>query len=174
MSWSFLIWFVISEKIRDGKAKACEDASWSSEESGKTDQKKCSSRDSTQTPETIDFPRKKDCPVGSSLPATSNNNNNRHPFQQLGSGELTDDGARGDSSSVLDALSGEQENIRASQMGRKDDFRCLEKIDGRIMNVLEGLELYTRVFSFEEQRKIAEFVYDLQDKGRKRQLIGIK
>ena len=59
-------------------------------------------------------------------------------------------------------------------MGRKDDFRCLEKIDGRIMNVLEGLELYTRVFSFEEQRKIAEFVYDLQDKGRKRQLIGIK
>lgn len=59
-------------------------------------------------------------------------------------------------------------------MGRKDDFCGFEKIGGRLTNVLEGLVLRTRVFNAEEQRKIVEFVYKLQDMGKKRQLRGIR
>ena len=70
-------------------------------------------------------------------------------------------------------ISKEEENIRISEMGLKDDFCCLERIEGRLTNVLEGLELHTRVFNAEEQRKIVEFVYKLQDMGKKRLLRGI-
>ncbi|KAK8919186.1 hypothetical protein KSP39_PZI021544 [Platanthera zijinensis] len=62
---------------------------------------------------------------------------------------------------------GEQrEGIGFSRVGRKKDFVCLERIDGRIVNILEGLELHTGVFSVLEQKQIVDFVYELQEKGR--------
>ncbi|KAF9608629.1 hypothetical protein IFM89_010114 [Coptis chinensis] len=52
-----------------------------------------------------------------------------------------------------------------SLVGRKKDFECVERIKGRPVNVLQGLELHTRVFSDEEQKKIVDYVYDLQRMG---------
>lgn len=68
-------------------------------------------------------------------------------------------------------IEGEKEEVfseRAgfNRVGRKKDFVCLERIDGRIMNILEGLELHTRVFSVLEQKQIVDFIYELQEKGR--------
>lgn len=66
----------------------------------------------------------------------------------------------------------ERELIRFTRVGRKKDFICLERIDGRIVNILEGLELHTGVFSAAEQRRIVDFVYDLQEKGRNNEFGG--
>ena len=60
-----------------------------------------------------------------------------------------------------------------SAVKRKKDFRCMERVNGRMVNVLEGLELHTAVFSAAEQREIVDYIYELQDRGRKRQLRGI-
>ncbi|XP_020590662.1 uncharacterized protein LOC110031672 [Phalaenopsis equestris] len=59
-----------------------------------------------------------------------------------------------------------RERIRFTNVGRKKDFVCLERIDGRKVNILEGLELHTGVFSAAEQRRIVDAVYNLQEKGR--------
>ncbi|KAH0468857.1 hypothetical protein IEQ34_002089 [Dendrobium chrysotoxum] len=68
-------------------------------------------------------------------------------------------------------LSREQrERIRFSSVGRKKDFVCLERIDGKIVNILEGIELHTGVFSAAEQKKIVNFVYELEMKGRNDEL----
>lgn len=104
------------------------------------------------------------------MPASSNNKSNS--IEHSGSEVLLDDEVGGDSSLVDDGLSLEQEKNRVSQMGRKDDFRCIERIDGKLTNILEGLKLYTQVFSVEEQKGIVEFVYKLQDMGKKKQLRG--
>ncbi|PKU65928.1 alkylated DNA repair protein alkB 5 [Dendrobium catenatum] len=70
-------------------------------------------------------------------------------------------------------LSREQrERIRFSSVGRKKDFVCLERIDGKIVNILEGIELHTGVFSAAEQKKIVNFVYELEMKGRNYELDG--
>ncbi|KAG7557242.1 Oxoglutarate/iron-dependent dioxygenase [Arabidopsis suecica] len=53
---------------------------------------------------------------------------------------------------------------------RKKDFICLERVKGKIVNVLDGLELHTGVFSAVEQKRIVNQVYQLQDKGRKGEL----
>ncbi|KAG0500625.1 hypothetical protein HPP92_000697 [Vanilla planifolia] len=50
---------------------------------------------------------------------------------------------------------------------RKKDFKSLERVKGRLINVLEGLELHTGVFSPAEQRRIVDCVYDFQEKGRR-------
>ncbi|KAK8952955.1 hypothetical protein KSP40_PGU001982 [Platanthera guangdongensis] len=69
---------------------------------------------------------------------------------------------------------GEQrERVGFSRVGRKKDFVCLERIDGRIVNILEGLELHTGVFSVLEQKQIVNFVYELQEKWRNNGLGGI-
>ncbi|XAR57975.1 hypothetical protein NMG60_11026298 [Bertholletia excelsa] len=68
-------------------------------------------------------------------------------------------------------LSREQrEHIRFSNVERKKDFICLERVNGKIANILEGLELHTGVFSAAEQKRIVDFVYLLLDKGRKGEL----
>ncbi|XP_020586526.1 uncharacterized protein LOC110028850 [Phalaenopsis equestris] len=68
-------------------------------------------------------------------------------------------------------LSREQrERIRFTGVGRKKDFVCLERVDGKIVNILEGIELHTGVFSAAEQKKIVDFVYELQLKGRNNEL----
>lgn len=64
-------------------------------------------------------------------------------------------------------LSREQrERIRFTNVTRKKDFICLERVNGKIMNVVDGLELHCGVFSLVEQKKIVDFVYLLQEKGR--------
>ncbi|KAF2293798.1 hypothetical protein GH714_004819 [Hevea brasiliensis] len=75
------------------------------------------------------------------------------------------------SSKVDNGLSEEQkEQIRFSKIGRKKDFACTERINGKSTNILKGLELHTKVFNPEEQKKIVECVYNLQRMGRKGQL----
>ncbi|PKA57432.1 alkylated DNA repair protein alkB like 5 [Apostasia shenzhenica] len=68
-------------------------------------------------------------------------------------------------------LSREQrERIRFTNVGRKKDFVCLERVDGRIVNILDGLELHSGVFSVAEQKKIVGFVYELQERGKNKEL----
>lgn len=50
---------------------------------------------------------------------------------------------------------------------RKKDFSHMEPVDGRMVNVLQGLELHTAVFSPDEQKRIVDCVHDLQDRGRR-------
>lgn len=70
-------------------------------------------------------------------------------------------------------LSREQrENIRLMNVKRKKDFICLERVKGKIVNVLDGLELHTGVFSAVEQKRIVDQVYQLQEKGQKGELKG--
>ncbi|KAF9597875.1 hypothetical protein IFM89_021960 [Coptis chinensis] len=63
-----------------------------------------------------------------------------------------------------------EEQKRMSLVGRKKNFECVERVKGRRVNVLQGLELHTRVFNDEEQKKIVEYVYDLQRMGQSREL----
>lgn len=84
---------------------------------------------------------------------------------------LQNDGLGGVSSTADSGLSEEQkEEIRFSKVGRKKDFVHIERIDGKAINVLQGLELHTKVFSTAEQKEIVESVYNLQQMGQKGQL----
>lgn len=56
---------------------------------------------------------------------------------------------------------------------QREDFVHTEYIHGRRINVLQGLELHTRVFDAEEQKQIIECVYNLQRMGKSGQLRGI-
>ncbi|KAI0497999.1 hypothetical protein KFK09_021240 [Dendrobium nobile] len=53
---------------------------------------------------------------------------------------------------------------------RKKDFNRWERVKGRMINILDGLELHTGVFSAAEQRRIVDCIYDFQEKGRKGKL----
>lgn len=55
---------------------------------------------------------------------------------------------------------------------RNKDLRHMERVDGRMVNILQGLELHTGVFSPAEQQRIVDLVHDLQDKGRRGLLRG--
>ncbi|XP_047321900.1 RNA demethylase ALKBH9B-like [Impatiens glandulifera] len=61
----------------------------------------------------------------------------------------------------------QREYIRFSNVKRQKDFICLERIDGKLVNILEGLELHSGVFSAAEQKRIVDFIYQLQDDGKK-------
>ncbi|KAM0885347.1 hypothetical protein ACQ4PT_030425 [Festuca glaucescens] len=54
-----------------------------------------------------------------------------------------------------------------SRVRRKKDFSHMDRVDGHAVNILQGLELHTAVFSPEEQRAIVAAVLDLQDRGRR-------
>lgn len=159
----------LTEKGGGDSAKGNADASWFSQNSERPNQQNIGPQDSIGTPELINVARKREYP-GSPRPASPNNKS--CSLQHSSSELLLDDGVGEDSSLIDDGLSEEEENARVSRMGWKDSFCCFERVDGRLTNVLEGLELYTRVFDVEEQKKIVEFVYKLQDKGRKNQLRG--
>lgn len=60
-----------------------------------------------------------------------------------------------------------------ARVRRKKDFKSLERVNGRLINVLEGLELHAVVFSPAEQRRIVDCVYDFLEKGRTGQLRGM-
>ncbi|GMH06741.1 hypothetical protein Nepgr_008581 [Nepenthes gracilis] len=80
-------------------------------------------------------------------------------------------GESGTSSALKDGLVDEQKEwLRFSQVVQRKDFVHYERINGKEINVLQGLELHTGVFDVEEQKNIVEYVYKLQKIGRKGQL----
>ncbi|KAL5557569.1 hypothetical protein UlMin_039805 [Ulmus minor] len=64
----------------------------------------------------------------------------------------------------------QRECIRFMNVKRKKDFICLERFKGKIVNILDGLELHVGIFSAAEQKRIVNYVYMLQEKGRKGEL----
>ncbi|XP_016459213.2 RNA demethylase ALKBH9B-like [Nicotiana tabacum] len=68
-------------------------------------------------------------------------------------------------------LSREQiEHIRFCNVKRRKDFICLERVNGKYVNILDGLELHTGVFSMAEQNRIVKFVEKLEEMGKNGQL----
>ncbi|KAG6645583.1 hypothetical protein I3843_08G126300 [Carya illinoinensis] len=61
----------------------------------------------------------------------------------------------------------QREYIRFMNVKRKKDFICLERFRGKFVNILEGLELHTGIFSAAEQKRIVDYVYITQENGRK-------
>ncbi|XP_065872177.1 RNA demethylase ALKBH9B-like [Euphorbia lathyris] len=133
-------------------------------ESESLDQGKTTSR-SNGTPESDYATRvKKNVPSPNSSPTSVNSHSG-------GSEILLNDGLVKMSSVMDNGLSEEQkEQIRFSNVGRKKNFSCVERVNGKSTNVLEGLQLHTKVFNAQEQNKIVECVYNLQNVGRKGQL----
>jgi mRNA N6-methyladenine demethylase len=71
-------------------------------------------------------------------------------------------------------LSREQKELnRFKNVKRNKEFMCLERVGGKIVNIVNGLELHAGVFSPIEQKRIVDFVYQLLDKGRKGELGGM-
>lgn len=66
----------------------------------------------------------------------------------------------------------ERERRRFNKVVRKKDFICLERVNGKIVNFLDGLELHCEVFSGMEQKRIVDYVYLLQEKGKNKELKG--
>lgn len=66
----------------------------------------------------------------------------------------------------------EREQYRFINVKRMKVFSCYEKVKGRRVDILDGLELHTGVFSAAEQKRIVDYVYELQEKGRKGELQG--
>ncbi|XP_059652876.1 RNA demethylase ALKBH9B-like [Cornus florida] len=64
----------------------------------------------------------------------------------------------------------QREYIRFNNVQRKTDYICLERVKGRIVNILDGLELHTGVFSAAEQKRIVDLVYLLEEKGKNGEL----
>ncbi|XP_059623510.1 RNA demethylase ALKBH9B-like [Cornus florida] len=64
----------------------------------------------------------------------------------------------------------EREYIRFNKVQRKKDFISLERVERKIVNILDGLELHTGVFSAVEQKRIVDFVYSLEEKGKNGEL----
>ncbi|KAL0332730.1 UNVERIFIED_CONTAM: RNA demethylase ALKB, partial [Sesamum calycinum] len=64
----------------------------------------------------------------------------------------------------------QREYIRFSSVQRKKDFICLERVNGKFVNILDGLELHKGVFSAAEQKRIVSYVEQLEEMGRNGQL----
>ncbi|CAA7035738.1 unnamed protein product [Microthlaspi erraticum] len=60
----------------------------------------------------------------------------------------------------------EREQYRFMNVKRMEVFSCFERVEGKRVNILEGLELHTGVFSAVEQKRIVDHVYELQEKER--------
>ncbi|GAU39890.1 hypothetical protein TSUD_04820 [Trifolium subterraneum] len=63
-----------------------------------------------------------------------------------------------------------KEFIRYSEVCCKKDFTYIERLNGRDINLLQGLELHTDVFNFTEQNEIVEYIYRLQRIGQEGRL----
>ncbi|KAM1529116.1 RNA demethylase ALKBH9B-like isoform X1 [Malus sylvestris] len=69
------------------------------------------------------------------------------------------------------SLSREQrEHFRFMNVKRKKEYMCLERVNGKLVNILDGLVLHTGIFSAAEQKRIVDCVYELQEMGRKGEL----
>ncbi|XWS33853.1 hypothetical protein CRYUN_Cryun22dG0118600 [Craigia yunnanensis] len=64
----------------------------------------------------------------------------------------------------------QRECIRFMNVKRKKDFICLERVKGKIVNILEGLELHMGIFSAAEQKRVVDDVYMLEEMGKKGEL----
>ncbi|XP_057960617.1 RNA demethylase ALKBH9B [Malania oleifera] len=60
----------------------------------------------------------------------------------------------------------QREYIRFMNVIRKKDFICLERFKGKIVNILDGLELHSGIFSAAEQKRIVDYIYELQEMGK--------
>ncbi|KAI4330357.1 hypothetical protein MLD38_028654 [Melastoma candidum] len=60
----------------------------------------------------------------------------------------------------------QREYLRFKNVQRNKDFLCFERVDGKLINILQGLELHSGVFSAAEQKRIIDFIYQLQDMGK--------
>ncbi|XP_052160452.1 RNA demethylase ALKBH9B-like [Oryza glaberrima] len=68
-------------------------------------------------------------------------------------------------------LTREQRELRRFRnVVRRKDFMCFERVNGRLVNILAGLELHCGVFSAAEQKRIVDYVYDLQEMGKRGEL----
>lgn len=65
-----------------------------------------------------------------------------------------------------------KERLGFANVVRKTNFTHFEKVNGKDVNVVQGLELHTRVFDADEQKKIVEAVYEFQRMGQKGRLRG--
>lgn len=125
---------------------------------------------SLQTPESVYVGLRKASPLTSS-PATVNS---KQPSTSIGPHSSLSSALPQTPQSADKEISDEQiERIGFAQVGRNKKFVHIEKINGKATNVLQGLELHTKVFSADEQKKIVECVYDFQRRGQKGQLRGI-
>ncbi|CAL0332208.1 unnamed protein product [Lupinus luteus] len=64
----------------------------------------------------------------------------------------------------------QREYIRFMNVKREKEYMCFERVNGKLVNILEGLELHIGVFSAAEQRRIVSYVAELQEMGRKGEL----
>ncbi|KAL4588471.1 hypothetical protein LXL04_001362 [Taraxacum kok-saghyz] len=102
---------------------------------------------------------------------SSVNNKHSNSSTQSKSNRSLDNGTHGFSSMEDDLQSDEQKEMaRFSNVGRKTNFVHFERVYGKNVNVVQGLELHTRVFNAEEQKKIVESVYEFQRLGQKGRL----
>lgn len=83
---------------------------------------------------------------------------------------LLNDGISGDSTFENGLSEEKKERLRYSRVHSKKDFTYTERVNGRDMNVLQGLELHTGVFNAVEQRKVVEWIYRLQWRGQQGKL----
>ncbi|XP_061337200.1 RNA demethylase ALKBH9B-like [Gastrolobium bilobum] len=90
--------------------------------------------------------------------------------KQSDSDLLLNDGIGGGSSSENGLSEDQKECIRYSQVHSKKDFSCIDRVNGREINVLQGLELHTGVFNSLEQNKIVECIYRLEWRGKQGKL----
>ena len=67
----------------------------------------------------------------------------------------------------------QREYIRFTNVTRKKDFMCFERVNGKLVNILEGLELHKGIFSAAEQKRIVNYVTSLQEMGKKGELKGL-
>ncbi|WOH14157.1 hypothetical protein DCAR_0933673 [Daucus carota subsp. sativus] len=122
---------------------------------------------SLQTPESVYVGLRKASPLTSS-PATVNN---KQSSTSIGPDSSLSSALPQTPQSADKEISDEQiERIGFAQVGRNKKFVHIEKINGKATNVLQGLELHTKVFSADEQKKIVECVYDFQRRGQNGQL----
>ncbi|KAJ7966331.1 oxidoreductase, 2OG-Fe(II) oxygenase family protein [Quillaja saponaria] len=64
----------------------------------------------------------------------------------------------------------QREYIRFMNVNRKKDFICFERVNGKHVNILEGLELHMGIISAAEQRRIVDLVVSLQEMGKRGEL----
>lgn len=107
-------------------------------------------------------------PVYSSRRTRESVNSKRRSFEHWAFRLSLNDGLSGGSSGADNGLSEEEkEHFRISRVDRKKDFVHIERIGGKPINVLQGLELHTQVFNAEEQKQIVECIYEFQRMGQK-------
>lgn len=93
--------------------------------------------------------------------------------KQLGNIYNATGGLRISKASEKPKLSRDQrEYIRFMYIKRKKDFICLERYKGKLVNIVEGLELHAGIFSAVEQKRIVDHVYMLEEKGKRGELKG--